>query len=228
MWKTTNGGASWTPLADLLANINVSAMAMDPANPNLIYAGTGEGFAVSHSGAGVFKTTDGGASWIMSGLVSSTFINDIVISPTNSQRIYAATVSGLWRSLDGGATWTQMDRDSSGRFIQGCSDMVIRSDSAQDYVFAACGINSPATIYRNADAGGNGAWQPILGATAPVNAETQLGRTSLALAPSNQSIVYALASSIAPGSFNRGLHAVYRSTDGGSSWEARVRNNNPQ
>ncbi|HKC88192.1 MAG TPA: hypothetical protein VKG02_19555, partial [Blastocatellia bacterium] len=65
VWKSVNGGASWAPLSDMLPNIAVSSMAMDPKNPNVIYAGTGEGLFNSDAvrGAGIFKTTDGGANW---------------------------------------------------------------------------------------------------------------------------------------------------------------------
>ncbi len=69
VWKTTNGGALWTPLADLMANIAVNSLAMDPKNPDVIYAGTGEGYFnidggfSGRRGAGIFKTTDGGATW---------------------------------------------------------------------------------------------------------------------------------------------------------------------
>ena len=65
IWKTTNGGTSWQPLADFLTNLAVSSMVIDPTNPNVLYAGTGEGYFNGDSirGAGVFKTTDGGATW---------------------------------------------------------------------------------------------------------------------------------------------------------------------
>jgi photosystem II stability/assembly factor-like uncharacterized protein len=113
VWKTTNGGALWTPLADLMANIAVNSLAMDPKNPNVIYAGTGEGYFNIDGirGAGVFKTTDGGATWTR--LASTTtedfyYVNDIVVSPTSSQRLYAATGAGVFRSLDGGASWTRI------------------------------------------------------------------------------------------------------------------------
>ncbi len=111
VWKTTNSGASWTAMADLLPNIAVNSLAMDPSNSNVIYAGTGEGYFNEDSvrGAGIFKSTDSGANW--SYLTSTNtsdfyYVNDIVISPTNNQRIYAGTGTGVWRTTDGGTTWT--------------------------------------------------------------------------------------------------------------------------
>src|SRR5207247_2606579 len=65
VWKTTNNAASWFPLNDFMANLAVSCMAIDPANPNVIYAGTGEGTYNGDAirGAGGAKTTDGGNTW---------------------------------------------------------------------------------------------------------------------------------------------------------------------
>lgn len=222
VWKTTDGGASWTPLADLLANIAMNSMAMDPASPNVIYVGTGEGYFNGDSvrGAGIFKTTDGGTNWnYLANTNGSDFfyVNDIVISPNNSQRVYAATATGVWRSTDGGTSWTQALNPS---VTGGCLDLAIRTDQSTDYIFASCGTFTQATVYRNTDAGGAGTWTPVL-------ADAGMGRTSLAIAPSSQATVYALTSSVDPGVFNLGLHAVFRSTDGGSTWPARVRNSNP-
>jgi uncharacterized protein (TIGR03437 family) len=235
IWKTTNGGQSWTPLADLMANIAVNSLALDPKNPDVIYAGTGEGFIVGEQdtlgdfrGAGIFKTMDGGATWTR--LASTTtadfhFVNDLVVSPVNSQRIYAATRTGVWRSMDGGATWTQALNpvNASGSPLQGgCLDLAIRTDQMTDYLFASCGTFVQASIYRNTDAAGSGEWTVV-------HTESGMGRTSLAIAPSDQNVIYALSASVASGSFRNGLHAVFRSMTGGASgsWTAQVRNTNP-
>lgn len=222
VWKTTNGGASWTPISDLIANLGVCALAMAPDNPNIIYAGTGESFAgaIGLTGNGVFKTTDGGATWTHLAFTAKnsnfTLVNKIVVSPNNSQTVYAATNSGVWRSLDGGTSWSRVHNQTS------CVDLVARSDQATDHLFTACRPNNQGTIYRNTDAGSAGVWDQV-------HTETGMGRVALAIAPSNQNIVYALAVSLVPGPNNRyanGLHAVFRSTNGGEagSWEARVRN----
>ena len=223
VWKTTNGGSSWSALDDLMANLAVASLAIDPNNTSVLYAGTGEGIFNFDAvrGAGIFKTTDGGASW--SHLASTNnssfyYVNDVVVSSNNSQRVYAATRSGVWRSGDGGSTWSQV---LSPETSNGCLDLAIRNDSANDVVFVSCGGTfNDATVYRNADAGGGGSWSLSL-------TETGLGRTSLAIAPSDQDVVYALSASRVSGQFFYGLHAVFRSTDGGGSWTARVRNNDP-
>ncbi len=221
VWKTVNGGNSWTPLGDLLPNIAVNSMAMDTKNPDVIYAGTGEGFFNIDGirGAGIFKTTDGGANWMrLENTATSDFyyVNDLAVSPINSQRIYAATRSGVMRSLDGGVSWAQILNPSVNG---GCLDLAVRTDQQTDYIFAACGLFQQATVYRNTDAAGAGSWTAVL-------TESGMGRTSLAIAPSNQNVVYALSASIANNPYRDGLHAVFRSNLGGEagSWMPQTRN----
>lgn len=219
VWKTTNGGASWAPIADLIANISVNALAMDRNNPNVIYAGTGEGVTGNYRGAGIFKTTDGGATWTQSTATNTAdfyFVNDIVISPNNSQVLYAGTQTAIWRSNDGGATWV---RSFALNVTGGCLDLAIRTDKQTDYIFASCGTFAQATIYRNTDANGAGSWQAVF-------TENGMGRTSLAISPSDQNIIYASSASIFSGTYLHGLHAIFRSVSSGDSgtWTPQVRN----
>ena len=235
IWKTTNAGASWAPLNDFLPNIAVTCLAFDPSNPNTIYAGTGEGFFNTDGvrGAGVFKTTDAGAHWTRlaatAGSADFYYVNDVVVSPASPQHVYAATRTGVWRSLDGGASWALALASNAANGPNGAMDLVIRTDTATDYVFAAVGRTAPARIWRNTDAGGAGAWTDVY-------TEPTMGRTSLALAPSNQSVVYAMAAAYdipappatSPAHHN-GLLAVLRSNSNGDagSWTSRVRYDNP-
>jgi photosystem II stability/assembly factor-like uncharacterized protein len=219
VWKTTNAGDSWQPLDDLLPNLAVSSMAMDPNDPNVIYAGTGEGFSNSDArrGAGMFKTTDGGATW---GYLENTnnpdfyFVNDIVIS-RNTRRVYAGTSTGVWVSGDGGATWSASF--ASPTTAKSCLDLAIRTDKPTDSLVAAFGNFQQSTLFRNPDAAGAGTWTAVL-------SELNMGRTSLAIAPSNQDVIYALATSLESGSYSLGLLGVFKSTDGGATWAAKVRN----
>jgi len=222
VWKTTNAGLSWSPIADLLPSIAVNSMAIDPVNPNVVYAGTGEGYFNPDSvrGAGIFKSTDAGANWSHLAATNTEdfyYVNDIVISPNDNQRIYAGTDTGVWRSTNAGATWTLVLDPG---VLGGCLDLAIRTDQPTDYLLASCGTFDFASVYRNTNAGGAGSWTQVL-------AELGMGRTSIAIAPSNQAVIYAMASSIEGGPFDHGLYAVFRSTDGGASWTARVRNTDP-
>src|ERR1043166_7524101 len=155
VWKTTNGGASWAPLDDFMANIAVNSMAFEPGNSSVIYAGTGEGFfnADGVQGAGIFKSTDSGATWTR--LASTTtsdffFVNDIVVgNGANSQHVYAATRTGVWRSLNGGTSWTQVIASNVANGANGAMDLAIRIDQATDYLYAAVGTFSQSHIWRN-------------------------------------------------------------------------------
>ncbi len=236
VWKSTNAGQSWTPIADMVGNITVSSMAMEPGNPDVIYVGTGEGiygqedgalFATDFRGAGILKTTNGGMTWTRLEETKNSFfyyVNDIVISPTNNNRVYAATGDGVWRSSDGGTTWrkTLSPTGQNGPLIGGCFDLAIRSGQQnQDILFASCGNFGEVAVYRNPSAESLGVWDNVLN-------ETGMGRTALAIAPSNPDIIYALSSSNENNQFNSSLYAVFRSTTGGTvgSWTAQARNTN--
>ncbi len=223
VWKTTNGGVSWTPLGDFLANIAINSLAMSPQDPNVLYAGTGEGYFNGDAirGAGIFKSTNGGATWTR--LASTTglnfhYVNKIVISARHPLRVYAATRTGVWRSLDGGGTWRRV---LAPQITGGCLDLAIRTDRDADIVFASCGTFEQATVYRNTSAQAGATWTPVL-------RDPGMGRTSLAIAPSNQNVIYALASSNVNDEFLDGLHGVFRSIDGGATWKVRVRNTSPR
>src|SRR4029079_17764724 len=100
------GGASWAPLTDLMANIAIGTLAFQPGNANTIYAGTGEGYFNGDAirGAGIFRSTDAGLTW--SQLASTNTANfqyttRLMISPRNTQRLFATTRTGFFRSIDG-------------------------------------------------------------------------------------------------------------------------------
>jgi len=112
VWKSTNGGTNWTPLTDKQSSMSMGAIVIDPDDPLIIYAGTGEATysGASYSGLGLLKSTDGGASWIeyTSGLPVHTYFSRIVIRPGHNNELFAAMGnSGLYRSTNGGANWTQ-------------------------------------------------------------------------------------------------------------------------
>ena len=141
----------------------------------------------------------------------------IAVSPLDSNRVYAAAHDGIYRSLDAGAHWTYAYASTT---ADGVMDLVVLPGQPTDVVIASDGNGAPASILRNPDAGGSGAWTAVY-------TEANMGRTSLAFAPSNPAIVYAMASSEEAGALNGNLFAVFRSTDGGATWSARVRNTDP-
>ena len=232
VWKTTNAGAHWIPLADEIANIAVNSMAMHPTDPETIYIGTGEGYFREEvrgtwlplRGEGIYVTRDGGASWARLPSTENEdfyWVNDLVFSTKNTDVIYAATRTGVHISSDGGATW---EHDFVATQKGGCLDLAVRDNQAKDWVFASCGTLEQATVYRRRIANGTN-WEPVL-------SQPGMGRTTLAIAPSSQNIIYALSASNVPGPgghFEQALFAVFRSDNSGAAgtWDVMVDNNDP-
>lgn len=227
VWRTENAGGSWEPVGDDLQNVAVNSMVMSPADPRTVYIGTGEGYfredvrgtGLPLRGGGIFRSDDRGDSWHrLPGTDTRDFwfVNDLAVSTADATRVYAATRTGVWRSRDGGEQW---ERILAANVQGGCLDLALRTDRGPDTLFASCGTFERATVYRNENAQAGVDWESVL-------SEPDMGRTSLAIAPSNQDVVYALAANNAPGIYEQGLLAVFRSTDGGGpgSWEARIRN----
>ena len=216
VWKTTNAGTTWTALTDLLSNLAVCSMAMDPKNSSVLYAGTGEGYynVDAVRGAGIFKTINAGANWTQLASTANAdfyYVNKVVVSPNVSSRVYAATRKGIQVSTDSGASWTLKLGVED---IHGCTDLAVRTDvTSADTLIASCGTYltwpAQAAIYRSEDNGQN--WTSV-------HTQAGMDRTSLAIAKSDQSIMYALASTNAAGNWNTGLLAVLKSINGGASW----------
>jgi photosystem II stability/assembly factor-like uncharacterized protein len=233
VWKSTSGGERWFPVGDLLPNLAVNAMVFAPDDPDTIYLGTGEGYfreevrftGLPLRGAGIFVSRDGGATWARldrTGGEDFHYVNDILFSVHDPNRLYAATRTGVWRSGDGGESWTRvLDPLVKG----GCLDLAVRPDQPGDWLLAACGTLADGAIWHRKDAERPGAWSEAL-------SEPGMGRVSLAVAPSSPNVVYALAAS----SVKReeedvagGLHAIFRSDGGGAAgtWRAMVRRDDP-
>ena len=230
IWKSTDAGASWAVADDSMLNMAVSSLAMDPTNPNVLYAGTGEGFFGSgvRQGLGIFKSSDAGATWsLLNGTVNGAptgsfyYVNKIVISPNDHDRIYAATRFGVWRSLDAGQSWSVVLRNpvylagapASDGCTVGCTDLVVRQDTNPDVLFAAFGSFQQDALLRSDDGGDT--W---LKYTTGANQ----GRMTIALAPSNNDIMYILMADNGSGGAVGQLVSVFRSDDGGATFNSTV------
>jgi len=95
VWKSTNGGTSWTSLMHTQTNQNIRSLAIDPKDDNIVLAGTTSGY---------YKSTDGGVTWTSSTSISNT-VSKIIFHPTNSSIILAAASSGIYKTTNGGSTW---------------------------------------------------------------------------------------------------------------------------
>jgi photosystem II stability/assembly factor-like uncharacterized protein len=223
IWKSTDGGFTWNVADDLMLNLAVCALAIDPTNPDVLYAGTGEGFYGSDAfvrGLGIFKSTDAGASWsqlpgTVSGVPEGSFyyVNKIRISPNDPNRIYAATRYGVWRSLDAGGSWSVVLRNprylagspSTNGCNVGCTDLAVRQDRNPDVLFAAFGSFEKDGLFRSDDGGDT--WLEY-------TTGSYQGRMTIAIAPSNNDIIYlAMADNGGLNGFGR-IVSVFRADDG--------------
>ena len=233
VWTTTDGGASWAALDDLMVNLAVTTIAMDPADPSVLYAGTGEGFFNGDGvrGLGVFKSVDSGATWSQLASTANAgfhYVNQLVISATDSDRVYAGTRHGVHRSEDGGATWTLVLANpayASGlnntqkSTSAGCLDLAIRTDTDPDVLFAAFGTFTKDGLYRSEDGGDT--WARLTTLVSPLMQNQ--GRMEIAIAPSNNDVIYVgMSDNGATGNAFGSLVNVFRSTDGGDTWQARL------
>lgn len=106
LFYTEDDGKTWVKPDDNIANFGVSSIAVDPKNANVVYAGTGDADARETDGRGVWKSTDGGKTWVEKNLgMGNITVGKLIIDPHNSQVIYAATQTGIWKSKDGGGAW---------------------------------------------------------------------------------------------------------------------------
>lgn len=233
VWKSDDNGTTWRPTGDGLTNIAVNALLIDPQRPELMYAGTGEGYfreeirgtGLPLRGNGIYISQNGGGSWQQLAATTTPdfhWVNDLEFGVNDTQRIYAATRTGVWRSTDRGATWARLLEVS---VRGGCLDLALRPDRTEDVLFASCGSYEQATVYRFPRAAESSEVEVAL-------REANMGRTSVAIAPSNPDVMYALAASNVDGPngiYRQGLLAVYRSDRGGAAgtWEPRVTNADP-
>lgn len=222
IFKSTDGGASWSPLDDQMLNLAVCTIALDPADPEVLYAGTGEGFGLLSfvRGLGIFKSTDGGTSWTQLPATSPRtagpafhYVSRIVISPNDPNRIYAGTRYGVYRSLDGGGSWSVVLANprylavtpATNGCTQGCLDLAVRSDRSPDVLFAAFGLWEADGLFRSDDGGDTWTGYP----TPP-----QQGRMAIAIAPSDNNRIYvSMAENPTLGQYGR-LVDLWRADDG--------------
>ena len=112
IWKTTNAGSTWVSKTASLPNLATVTLAMAASNHSIIYAGTGEGFGNTDAvrGDGIWKSTDRGESWTQLASTASntdfSYVNRVIVDPSNADLVLAATNSGIFRSTDGGSSWS--------------------------------------------------------------------------------------------------------------------------
>jgi photosystem II stability/assembly factor-like uncharacterized protein len=205
LWRTENRGSSWTPLFDDESSITIGDFAIADASGQVLYVGTGENNSsrTSYAGTGVFKSTDGGATWRNVGLTDSHHVGRVLVDPRDPQTVHVAALGhlytenperGVFKTTDGGATWTRT------LFVDertGAIDVVL-DPSQPDVLYAATWERARTAgnflesgpgsgIWKSTDAGRT--WSRLEGGL-PTGAT--VGRIGLALASSRPATLYAV------------------------------------
>jgi hypothetical protein len=134
VWESRDGGGSWRPRTDGLPVPAIGAVAFDPRDPAVAYAGSGEGSFSAELGVGLLRSADGGTSWrlLAAGELTGAGFHDLAVLPDG--RLLAATTAGLYESGDRGASWTRRlagqvwDLSPAGEILAGCATGLRRSD----------------------------------------------------------------------------------------------------
>ncbi len=246
IWKSTNLGTTWTPIFDSFPVASIGDIAIAPSNPDILYVGSGESNNRQSTtrGDGVYKSTDGGETFVNVGLEDTHHISRVFVDPNDPDVVYVAAMGHLWgpneerglfKTTDGGRSWTNTN------FINeytGFTDVVMDPRDSQ-LLYAASyqrqrtpwGFNGggPGSgIWKTTDGGDN--WARLEGNGLP---EGEFGRIGLAVSQTDPDIVYAQIE--VPNPVRRqGAEAqeidptysgVWKSTDGGNSWEIQSNNN---
>jgi photosystem II stability/assembly factor-like uncharacterized protein len=214
VWLTNDGGGNWTPLTDDQPSLVIGAVAFAPSNPQIIYAGTGEGNG-SYYSVGILKSTDGGANWQVLGAndFSRAAISGLLVDPTNPDVVVLCatqgslgsrggalvenSIGGIYRSTDGGQTYTR----TIANFCRGLHSV---PDDFNVMYHSATGVGAQNGLYRSNDAGQS--WSLVSGA---VNGE-DVQRLAVGLSRDGNRIYI--------GGQKGSDIVIQRSSDGGQSW----------
>jgi len=225
VWRTTNGGVTFTPVFDNQGSYSIGALALDPKNPSTIWVGTGENNSqrsVSY-GDGVYKSDDAGRTWKNVGLNKSEHIGKILIDPKNTDVVYVAAQGPLWgpggdrglyKTTDGGKTWKDILTISENTGVTDIAmdprnpDLLyVAAYQRRRHVWTLIDGGPESAIYKSTDAGAT--WNKVRTGLPNVD----LGRIGLAVSPVNPDIVYATVEAAE----RRG--GIFRSLDRGATWE---------
>jgi photosystem II stability/assembly factor-like uncharacterized protein len=225
IWKTTDGGIRWTPVSDSLAVAAIGALAIAPSDSSIVWAGTGEPWAIRDSdviGDGVYKSVDAGRTWTHMGLDETGRIARIIVHPTAPDTVFVCAEGrltgqqperGVFRTTDGGGHWDRVlfvDENT------GCSGLSMDARNprtlfagtwqAAMHPWAELSGGPGSGVYVSHDGGTT--WTKIESSGLP---RPPLGKIDVAVAPTDSSRVYALIQTKDQGS-------VWRSDDSGGTW----------
>ena len=225
LWKSTSGGIKWAPIFDKQITASVGAVAIQQSNPSVVWVGTGEGNPRNslNGGYGVFKTLDGGKTWMSMGLEKTRHIHKILIDPTDPNTVYVGAIGapwgaheerGVYKTTDGGKNWRRILFSNN---TSGVADMVMDPKNPNKIIAALWDHKRDPWFFKSGGAGsglymtydGGENWKKLSEKEGLPKGE--LGRIGLAIAASKTDVIYALIESK--------KNALYKSTDGGSQWK---------
>ena len=226
VWKTEDGGTYWENVSDGYFNTAaVGAIAVSDSEPSVVYAGMGEAtirLDVTH-GDGVYRSNDGGHSWVHVGLEDTRHISSLRIHPTNPDIVFVAALGhafgpneqrGIFRSKDGGKNWERVLYKSENA---GGGDLSIDPGNPN---FLVASIWQVRRNFWNLSSGGpdSGLWRSRDGgdtwedvSSNPGLPDLPFGKIGIAISPAKAGRIYATIEAHEPG--------VYRSDDYGDTWE---------
>jgi photosystem II stability/assembly factor-like uncharacterized protein len=225
VWKSINGGIEWTPIFDDQPTQSIGAIEINQANPSEIWVGTGEGNPRNshNSGAGIFKSVDGGKNWMAKGLEETKLIHRVIVKADESNTIFVGAMGSAWgdspnrgvyKSTDGGSNWKKVlyvdQRTGVAELIADPNNPNKLFAAMWDFRrtpwdFTSGGKGSG--LYVSHDAGEN--WTKL--SEKDGLPKGNLGRMGLAMSAANSNVVYAL--------IEAKENALYKSMDGGVSWK---------
>ena len=199
IWKSVNGGDNWSSLSSNIPYLGVSAILINPSDPDILYIGTGDRDGSDAPGVGVYKSTDGGATWwpANSGMGAIT-IGMMLMHPSDPNTLLAATRSGIYKTTNGGIAWSLAQ---SGDFRD------IKFKPGHPNIVYATEITTPAKFWSSADNGEH--WSVAPTPTSGVGSRMVIGVT-----PAAPEVVYLLQIS----NLNATFKALLRSNDGGQTF----------
>ena len=240
VWKSENGGTTYKPVFDKEAVQSIGAVAIDPTNPKVIWVGSGEAWTRNSVsiGNGIYKSVDGGDNWTNMGLGESERIAKILIDPSDPNTVYACVPGKLWsdsedrgvyKTTNGGKSWTKVLKGPNAS--TGCSMITMDAKSPKTlfagmwdfrrkgWTFRSGGDGETAPsgsgLFKSVDGGAT--WSDLNASSANGLPAKPWGRIAVTVAPSNSNVVYAFIEAVPP------KNALYRSADGGKTWEMRDR-----
>lgn len=212
LWKSTDGGISWSTNTDLLPNLGVSDIVIHPQNSAIMYIATGDKQRGSALSYGVLKSMDHGQTWQFTGLnprlEDKYKIAKLIMHPSNTETLMCSTNKGIYKTTDGGDTW---ELKIAGDFF----DLEVHPYRSNIWYATL----SKDGVYKSMDSGDT--WERL--SNGLPDASTGIGRIVIALSKSSPGIMYALyTQDIVGQGWVWALYGVYRSSNDGASWQKQA------